>query len=132
MKKLLLLLSLSFTTQGVFSSNSVNYNNQVQNSFTELCKVNIIQGAFSVNLGNNYVLAGIVSKTSNFNYSFVATLSHSGTFVGTVSGSFQSQLVNGVEVVIDSSWTETYSSDQTSSIVKPRHDTVKGVVQNIR
>ena len=128
MKKSLLILSLFFAAQSAFSGNGTGsgLQDQIQSQCNE-----IINTPFNVDLGNGYLLTGTVTKTETGAYYYMGTLSHAGVVVGTVWGSFQVEVINGVERLVAGSATESYSNEETAAVVKAKK-AVKDSISNVR
>lgn len=130
MKKTLLILSLFFAAQSAFSGNSTG--SGLQDQIQSQCNENI-NTSFNVDLGDGYMLAGTVTKTETGAYYYMGTLIHSDMVVGTVWGSFQVEVVNGVERLVAGSATESYSNEETAAVVKAKKDgSVKNSISNVR
>lgn len=131
MKKTLFILSLLFSVQGAFSNDHAGYGNNIAEAVGITTEANTLPTAFTIDLDDNYILTGSMSVNGS-HYSYMGFISKDGAIVGTVSGSFDVMMVNGLETIIDGSYTETFSDDDTADAVKAKHDSVRNALQNLR
>lgn len=131
MKKPLLILSLFLATQGAFSNDNAGYNSNSLIATGIQDEANMLPTGFSIDLDGGRVLTGTVFGIGN-HYSYIAFIMENGSVIGTVSGSYDVEVINGVEAMIEDSFTETYSNDDAAAAAKTKRDAVKNAMLNVR
>jgi hypothetical protein len=134
MKNSLLLLSLFFAAGSVFSGNNAGSGLNAATEIAQSCVPNELDlpTYFNIDLGDGYFYTGSMIKTGPSGYSYLGILAKGNDIIGSASGSFQVEIVNGAEVMIESSLVETYSNDETEEALSTRRDGKPQHLQNVR
>lgn len=131
MKKSLFILSLALVASNVFSNAGAGISTSLEIKALDYALSPTDTKLFSISIDGGYTLSGSSTHVGS-NYNYTGTLTRLGVVIGTVTGQFQVQVVNGVECIIAYSSYEYYSNDATALVLKTRHTTTANTVRNLR